>query len=490
MSTGLGVLAKAAFRVEGASVSGTGLANTLYPTAPDTTSPHADEEEVKLGGSDQIPFTSEGLIDTHNFESDETIIGKAGAAGSDLVGIIPNGNIEVNAHYDGLDSLFACVMGFEKPLATDSPDYNPSTALEIATPATGQTTTNWVDDAVVFTSADVGKFIRTVDNARQGQVRRITAIPGSTGSIATVSPAWDVTPVAGDTGELAREFVHTFELANQISQDDWDVVYTSFPTGGVYASGDQLVHRGTLGIEKNQTQPWIFRSVMLNSMSISAQTGAGLTCSFECLPFDLDRDSATNTASSTWDWDNSSDVFEENERIVYSDMDYIRIDSYSTGTALTSADNRCVSGFELSLNNNLQGDDQSSCAGLYRVEPARGGMREITGSLTVPRYAADTFINWRDAETMLMAKVSFSGSTLATNPRNLTLWLTSFKLMKVGMPVSSAGVITQTIDFKCFVPAGQPASFPTLVATPKSELVIQTTNQNPFNPLIDQNKEY
>jgi hypothetical protein len=487
MGTGLGIKGVAGFRVEGAGISGTGLAATLYPTTPTL----ADGEEVALGGSDRVPFVSEGLIDTHNFESDETLIGQAGAAGSDLVGILPNGSLEVNAFYDGLDALLACALGFEKPLATDSPTYDSATALTVANPATGQTASNFVDGAVVFTSASVGKFIRMTNNARQGQVRRITDIPGGTGSIANITPNWDVTPVALDTAELgALEFTHTFECINEISQNDWDVVYSSFPTGGIYASGDQLVHRGTLGIEKNQSKPWVFRSVMINSMSMSAQAGTGVNFSFDMAPFDLDRASSTNTASSSWDWDNSSELFEENERIVYSDIDYIRVDAYSTGTALTSADNRAVSGFELTLNNNLQTDDQDAIAGLYRVEPARGGMREIGGSFTLPRYDADTFIDARDNETMLMAEISFSGSLLSAAARNLTLWLNSFKLTKVGMPVASAGVITQTIDFKCFVPAGQPASFPTLNTTPKSEIVITTTNQNPFNLLLDQNQEY
>ncbi len=46
MTTALGVLAKAAFRIEGASVSGTGLINSTYPTTPTI----ADNEEVVLGG--------------------------------------------------------------------------------------------------------------------------------------------------------------------------------------------------------------------------------------------------------------------------------------------------------------------------------------------------------------------------------------------------------------------------------------------------------
>jgi hypothetical protein len=75
MSTGLGVNAKLAFRVEGSELSGRGLVNTAYPTAPDTTVPNADAEEVLLGVSDLVPFLSESIDDARTQENDETLLG-------------------------------------------------------------------------------------------------------------------------------------------------------------------------------------------------------------------------------------------------------------------------------------------------------------------------------------------------------------------------------------------------------------------------------
>ncbi len=481
MGTGLGILAKVAARVEVSSISGQTIAAAAYPTTPTL----ADTVEVALGGSDLIPLLSEGLETENSWDHDETIIGGASTIGSDLVGIMPAGPLEVSAHYDGLDALIGCALGFEKPLATDSPDFVGATAL---TGAGAMTSTQFIATAGVFAAGDVGKSIRVVSSTGQGQVRRITTL--TTDKIVVVTPAWDVTPV-GMTGEMSRDFTHTFECSNGLATEEWDDFYASWPTGGVYNAADKIVRRLTVGVEKNQTKPWVFRSAMVNSMSISAQAGSGLSFSFDLVPFDLDRDSGTNTASTTWDWDNSSELFEDNERILFSDIDYFRIDAYSTGTALTSADNYGINGFELSINNNLQTDDQDAITGNYRVEPARGGMREITGTITLPRYEADTFVTWAESGTLLMAELSVSGSTIDSLARNMKIYICSLKLEQKSVPIDGASVIKQTFNFRALAPTGAPASFPTANLTaPRSEIFIQTTNQNPFNVFLDQNKEY
>ncbi len=481
MSTGLGTLAKAAFRIEGASISGAGLTTSDYPKTPT----EADAEEVALGASDQLALLSEGVEEEYSFENDETLIGRSGVAGIDAISIMPTGGIEVSVFYDGMDAILAAALGFENPNFTNSPTYDSGVAL---TGAGGMSSNGFTATASVFAAGDVGKFIRVTSGTGAGQVRRITAYSG--GTIVTVTPAWGTLPT-GASAEMAFEFTHTFETCNVLSNEDWDQVYPSYPTTGVHSASDRIIRRGTLGFEKNQAKPWIFRSAMVNSLTFTASAGASIKASVDFAPFDLDRDSATNTASSTWDWDNSSAVFEENERQIFSDIDYFRLNAYSTGTALDSDDNICISDFTITINNNLQANDQTACTGLYREEPARGGMREVTGSFTLPRYEADTIFTWKDAETTLMGELSISGSTLTNEARNMKIFINSLKITKASAPVAGAGVITQTFEFVALVPSGQPASFPTHILTePRPELQIQTINQNPFNVLLDQNREY
>ena len=101
MGDALGILAKAAFRIEGKSVSGKGMVNTTYPTAPDTSSPHADEEEVLLKGSDLIPLISESLEEDHAFEVDETLIGTPAIDNMDRVGLMGGGSLDVQGYMKG-----------------------------------------------------------------------------------------------------------------------------------------------------------------------------------------------------------------------------------------------------------------------------------------------------------------------------------------------------------------------------------------------------
>ena len=490
--TGLGVLAKAAFRIEGGEVSGTGLVLSTYPLTPTL----ADAEEMVLGGSDMIPFLSEGMEDEYQFDYDQTLIGGAATPSSDIVGIKGSGSLEIAAMYDGLDALIGCALGFERPDLTGySPVYENSVALEAAA---GITASTWKDENDVFTSTavDAGKFIKVKDGTGAMQVRRISAVTDT--KTCTITPDWDTpttgeTPSAADTAVMAFEFTHTFECCNNLMDQLWSDVYGSLPAGVLIAT-DQIIRRGTLGIEKNQTYPWIFRSCMVNSMSFKGSSGSAITMSADLVPFDLDRVSnTTNPASTTWDWDNSSDIFEMNERVIYSDIDYIQV-AVAGDAPLDSGDNMGISSFELAINNNLQVDDQDATTGNYRTAPARGGMREITGSFTIPRYENDTWLDWRDDQEKLIAKISVSGSTLTGDARNMTIYINSFKLEKASVPVTGAEALNQTFNFRAFVPASTPTGFPAQTAlednNPLGEITITTLNQSPWNVFCDMNKEY
>ena len=445
-----------------------------------------------LKGSDLIPLISESLEEDHAFEVDETLIGTPAIDNMDRVGLMGGGSLDVQGYYEGLDQLIACAMGFEDPRAvgTGSPTYVSSTAL-VSSATVGATKFNDVATNP-FVSSDVGKFICMKNNAREGQVRRISGFVNT--SEVTITPAWDVTPVSGDTAEMSAEFKHTFECSNKLADDLWsESNLGSYPTGGVGTSSDQIIRRGTLGIEKNQTKPWIWRSCMVNQMVLSFGAGSGLKASFDLVPFDLELDSATNTSSSAWDWDHEvgSTLFPSNERALFPDISYFRIDDFSNSVPLSSADNYGITEFELTINNNLKVDDQDTLTGQYRVEPSRGGMREITGSFKLPRYNSDKFRDWRTNETRLMAEIAFTGSTIDSAARQFKIFIMSLEITNVTQAISGSGVVTQDIAFRALMPTAAPSGMPTAILTaPRSEIVIQTQNQNPYNAFRDQNKEY
>ena len=491
MPNGLGTNAKAAFRIEGSSITGPDITNADYPT----TEAEADTEEVLLDGYDLVPLLSEGVEEAYGYEPDNTLLGNASVQALDNISIEGGGSLECLGLYDGLDALIACALGFEAGRATASPDSVNPTALTGGSMAAG----TWVDAATPFASGDVGKFIRVTSGAGEGQVRRISAY-NSTSSV-DVTPNWDVTPSATNTAEMDQEYEHLFECSNRLSDELHASVDASYPNGGVGdSSNDQILRRGTLGIRKQSTTPWVWRSVMVNSMSLQASAKSGLTASFDLIPFNLDRASATNGADSDDNWTfNESPLFtpSENERVLFNHLGgngFLRIDTFANG-AMTSADEYGISEFNIQVNNNLKVDDQDSLSTPYRVEPARGGHREVTGSFTLPRYAADTFFAWLKADTILQMHVCFAGSTIDSGQRKFEIFISSLKLSSGSSPVGGPDVLTQTFDFQAITPASAPTFIasgnPTQILTaPRSEIMIRTTNQNPFNMFRDQNKEY
>ncbi|KKL58886.1 hypothetical protein LCGC14_2220890, partial [marine sediment metagenome] len=200
MGNAVGAFSKAAFRIE----SDRGLVNATYPT----TVAEADTEEVLLKSSDQINLLSESLKENLTFEQDVTLLGTPGIPNTDLVSILPTGSLEIRGFYDGLDAIIAAAMGFEKPLATDSPIAQNSTALTSSASSAAGT---WDDSGTPFASGDVGKFIRVTSRTAEGQVRRISGFTDS--NTVTITPNWDVTPDNTTTAVMAQEWLHLFELS-------------------------------------------------------------------------------------------------------------------------------------------------------------------------------------------------------------------------------------------------------------------------------------
>lgn len=487
MGSALGTLAKAAFRLG----SDQGMANASYPISEAT----ADAEETRLGGSDLIPMLSESMDEGVSVSFDETLIGTPAATGGSITSILPVGGVEIAGFYDGLDALLFAALGFEKPEAGDGPVAQNATALT----STASGATSYKDGGNPFASGDVGKFIQITSGIAEGQVRRISAFVGA-GEV-TITPAWDSNPADATTAKMDQEWLHTFECANRLEDMLWTDLYSGYPTGGVGGATDQVLRRGDFGVSKNPaTKPWMWRGCYVNSMTISLEAGQAMSITVEFLAFNLDRDSATNIQSqlTEWDWDHNSTLFQVNERIMFADIQHFRLDDYSTGTALTSADDIGLKSFSLTVNNNLVADDQSVLSGKFRVQPVRSSHREVVGSFSLPRYGQnigdssdlDAFDEWRVDETVLMANLKMQGTTIATVARYLNLWLPSLRITNVNKPVAGANVITQDVQFRCVEPAGQAASFPTHNLTaPRSEVVIQTLNQSPWNQGRDQQKE-
>ena len=474
-----GSLAKAGFRVE----SDQGMVSGSYPTNGTT----ADAEEVEVKSFDQIPFVSESVEESHAFENDETLTGSPSVDSTDRVSIISGGSVSCSGVYDGLTQLIGCAMGYEKPSGTGYPTYLNATSLTSGSSGAG----TFVNNTGAFASGDVGKYIRITSGSGEGQVRRISAFTSNT--TVSVTPNWSVAPSSGNTASMSNEFKHVFELAKDMHDQKWTELYASYPTGGVGTANDKILRRGTFSVLKSSTaKPWVWRSAMVNSMSITASAGSGVAIDFDMMPFDLDRASGTNSYANTANYDFSASATDCQEKIMFSDIDHFRVGAYSS-SELTSSNNIGISEFSINVNNNLQNDSQDATSGLYAVQPTRNGTREVSGSITLPRYEADTLVDFLANNTELMADLKFSGSTMSNSARSFRIYINSMRLVSKAVPVSGSGVLTQSFDFQAYVPTSN-AGYPNCPATGQDagdqEITVVMENRFPFNPLQDQNAEY
>jgi hypothetical protein len=180
----------------------------------------------------------------------------------------------------------------------------------------------------------------------------------------------------------------------------------------------------------------------------------------------------------------------KNSRILRGDATF-RLDSYSTGTALTSADNLGITEFELKIKNNLQADLQTTGTGYFRAEPVRMGRREVTGSFTVPRHIAVTRLSNYTAADMLMASLTFSNATAIWGYYEafLKLWIRSLKLTKADVAVPGPEVLEEKFNFTAISPAGDSAGMPAdSEGADNSEVIIELQNADPFNYFMGQHQ--
>jgi len=479
------VLSKSGFRIEGGSVSGTGLPSTEYPE----TVAEADAEEMKLGCYDQVPFTSEEVKTIKQSTQDETYLGDAGTPGIDFVAIQSAGQVNCAMGFDGLIALIAAAMGFEYP-GTDTLPQHPdfTVGAEIDYSVTSGTTATLISADPIFGADDskVGDFVYIYGNTPSaGQVRRVTS---NNRFILGITPNWDVIPSLADTFILASEFEHIFELAPQLHDQLWTSIFPTYPTVGVLAATDKIIRRGSFGVLKDIAgKPDITRCCMINTMNLSLNQKGRMEVAFGLIGFDTDIDSGTNTDLDDLDFLQSGELIE----LADFSMAEFYIKAYSTSVAFTTSDKINITSFQVGLNNSLSSDDFSFKSTPYIMQPSRAAKREVSGEITLPRYSDQTFKDWYDAETLLMAKIVFTGSTMDTINKELTIWIPALKLILFDNNIAGSSITTQKIRFQAIAPAGDAKDFPVMNLTePRSEMLISMKNRYPFNPFLDQNKEY
>jgi hypothetical protein len=125
------------------------------------------------------------------------------------------------------------------------------------------------------------------------------------------------------------------------------------------------------------------------------------------------------------------------------------------------------------MSNNLALDQFDNRA-LTILEPKRNGIREVKLSFEVPRYEADTYVDWYEADTALHAYLKFTyGNYL------FDIHIPKIKIDNAKAPIEGAGLISQKIECTCYRdPGSLSASF-----TVTDEFEIDVTNGRSADPL-------
>ena len=211
-----------------------------------------------------------------------------------------------------------------------------------------------------------------------------------------------------------------------------------------YTLAEALTKSYTIGFNK-QTSVWEIAGAKVNNLKISGNAGEAIKFSADIIGRNLLRTGDTgivNAAAAI------TGIAPTNvPSLVYFDDLIFRLADQSNG--LVSGDRFSISGFELSINNNLSDStfatiDSTNTDIDLTLEPERNGFREITLSITMPRYTADTIFDWLNADTGLMADLLFT----PTGGDLLSIFLPN---IKVGgdptAPIGGAEIIEASFNF-------------------------------------------
>jgi len=283
--------------------------------------------------------------------------------------------------------------------------------------------------------------------------------------------------LAGRGASIAGNKMFPFTIPCKLTYEDLDllIAIAMGATGSPEANGDlydnthalaeTLDYFFTAAVFKG-VSVWEYAGCKIDTMKISGEANKPLDIEFGGAAKDLDLDSIINTAEIL----QALDTEDAASKIMFSDLEF---KIAAQGDALSGETEKGIKSFELTLNNNMALDQFDNRAQLI-LEPQRNGFRAITLTFSVPRYEADTYMDWRDADTPLHAWLKFTSGNY-----KFDVHLPNLRVDKAEAPIGGPGLIEQTIPCTCFRDPGSVSESFTLT----DEMEIDVTNGTAASPL-------
>lgn len=208
---------------------------------------------------------------------------------------------------------------------------------------------------------------------------------------------------------------------------------------------DDLTKNCTIAWEKD-VSVWEAVGVYFPNLTISGEENGFIKAAFDVLPYDLLRGGTTSSA-------NLSGLPTDDVQKLSFNEGVFRIGDQAG--ALAAGDKTGIQSFTVSINNNIVGAQQttpdntaSHTDALQTIEPKRNRFRETTLEIVVPRYDADTFLDFEANATHLQADLVFT-ETGGSNYK--TFFFPNLFITKISASIPGPDLITQTITFQCLL---------------------------------------
>ncbi len=328
------------------------------------------------------------------------------------------------------------------------------------------------DTVVPFLSEDFERIIDKIEGeAMQGQVSATNVRNG----------------VQSVAGSISMEAVHD-TIAGAIKGVDSFLLgalgSAVFATGyNKYIASADLDPSFTIAFDK-RVDVWEIAGAKVNTLQITGSAGAGgkvtMTAGIVGQQLRMTGDSGISNTTSEL---RALAPTAEPSLIAFSDVK-IRIDTIASG-ALTSADQQNISSFTLDINNNLAVDHHatplsSQTAGLI-LEPIRNGKREVTLTLTFPRYdsASNAIIKYLNAGTAVQCDIK-----MITGTNEFNIYLPNCYLQNpTNAPIGGPEAFPVTVTLKAYRNNGVNTNMNySTTATITEEIGIETKNARTTTP--------
>lgn len=234
---------------------------------------------------------------------------------------------------------------------------------------------------------------------------------------------------------------------------------------GLYSPAQNLAYAYTAAVYKG-VSVWEYSGNKIDTLKISGEANKPLDIEIGGAAKSLSLTSAINTSVVMLALD-TEDVA---QKIMFSDLEF---KIAAQASALSGVTESGIGQFDLNVANKLKLDDYDNRAPTI-LEPQRNGFREVKFNFMVPRYEADTYLGWRDADTALHASLTFTSGSYS-----FAIHLPNIKIDKADAAIGGPGLIQQKIQCTCYRDPGSVSASFTLT----DELEIAVTNDTAASPL-------